>query len=74
MTRLIFGVSIRDPITWYDLSDPVLCAAGVPLVSTPWRLAAIGHLGLHILGCRGWIVTAKYQSSGIQKSKNGSRC
>ena len=48
-------VSIRDPDTWYGHSDPVLCAARVPLVNTPWRLVAIGHLDLHIHGCRGWI-------------------
>ena len=55
VTRLMFRVFIRDPNTWYGHGDPVLGAARVPLVSTPWRLAAIGHLGLHFHGCRAWL-------------------
>ena len=30
-------------------------SARVALASTPWRLVATGHVGLHTLGCRGWI-------------------
>ena len=55
MARLMFRVFIRDPNTWYGHRDPVLGATRVPLVSTPWQLAAIGHLGLHIHRCRAWL-------------------
>ena len=55
----MFGVSFRDPNTWYGHSDPVLCAAWVSLASTPWRLATICHLDLHIHRCHDWKIAAK---------------
>ena len=46
--------------------DPLLCAAWVPLVSTPCRFAAISHLDLYIHECCSWICYSQVSRSKIQ--------